>query len=192
MEQLETWIPIIISVLALLGGTGWLRWYLDRRNQQRERYRLIHRDFLSPLEGLIKSTKAIWKDLVKDLEVPNLEYDPRALRRLFESLPTDDPRRLLWQTRIDRLRNENRRVLDLVDGHRGDILTDRFRKACDSFRDHALAWEDLWLAVERKGPDPSDEQTLEIKEQLWAKPFPEDLEPALEEETAMVRARARD
>jgi hypothetical protein len=180
---METWLPIVLAILTLLGGSGWVKVYLDSRAQRR-------RDFLLPLEGFFNSTRTIQSELVDDVDFSNLERDPRALRSHFQSLPSEDPRRLLWRARIDRLRDENRRALDLIERHRGDILTDRFRDACDALRAHALAWDDLWRAVESPGPEPSVEESEEVRERLFTEPFPDDLEPALKRELAEVRARA--
>ena len=187
MESIKTWAPILVPVLALLAGTGWLQYYLNNRRTQRERYRTLLEDFLLPFEATLETTKKIFSKLRDDRELSNLEYHPGRLQAFFTSLPEEDPRKHLWRAHIEWLQAENRRAVEFVEKFYGRIVLAEFRQACDEFMAHAKEWEVVWTALVGTATVP---KSLNIEGTLYAPQFPQGLEPALRNEVREVRRRA--
>lgn len=187
MDSIKTWAPILIPLLALLAGGGWLQYYLNNRRSQRERYRTLLEDFLLPFEATLETTRNIFTKLRDDRELSNLEYHPGRLQAFFASLPEEDPRKHLWRAYIEWLQAENRRGRELVEKFYGRIVLPEFKRASDEFVAHAKEWEVVWTALVGTANVPT---SLNTEGTLIAPQFPPGLEPALRNELSEVRRRA--
>lgn len=171
---------------------------------ERKGYETLLTRFLNPFNDLLVQNKRVYDDLIPGRQA--LEYHPRVLLRFFASLPNSDKRKLYWYQRIERLRQNNRQVLALIQQYGGRIITERFRNSCAEFRYHADEWEDVWRAVEpthiRVGEEehlndgepipgtdvaPTGESGAEV---LYANRFPDGLRIALDAELEEVRRLA--
>jgi hypothetical protein len=186
-DWIHTWSPILVPLLGLLAGTGWLQYYLNHRRSRREQYRALLEDFLLPFEGTLKTTQAIFNKLRDDRQLSNLEYHPSRLQHFFASLQDDDPRKHLWKSYIEWLQTENRRAVDLVQRFYGRIVLPTFKKACDDFLVHAKEWEMMWKALTGSDRIPT---SLDTCGRLVAPLFPSALDGALRDEIAEVRRRS--
>jgi hypothetical protein len=191
IDFFKSWGTLLLGLLTLIFGGGWLKSYFELRHKERElerqRYRAILDNFIGPFEGISKDTRKIFDELTDDRELPLLEYYPQRLEHYFSSLPNDDPRKLLWKVRVQRLLLKNGQAVELIRRFRGQMVLDSFKKACDKFVYHAEQWEDLWKAVEGSRPWPNSKDTPEGP---FAERFPSELEPALQDELAEVKRRA--
>jgi malate synthase len=152
-------------------------------------------DFLHPFRDLLEQNQRIYDALLRGRGA--LEYHPRALSAFFNSLPDNDRRKLYWYQRIERLRENNRRLLAYIQQYGGRIVTEDFRDATAAFRYHADEWEDVWKEVENT-LIPRDEEEVAVGDpipgdkvvgaggSLYANRFPADLKPALDRELAEV------
>jgi len=166
---------------------------------ERSAYQELLTNFLSPFADLLTENKKIYDELLEGRGA--LEYHPKVLAGFFNSLPDKDKRKLSWYQRIERLRDNNHKILALILKDSGRIVTKDFRDACAEFHYHADEWDDVWKAVkytliplekeeETVGePIPGDKIVGE-GESLYANRFPTNLPTALEEELNEVRRRA--
>ncbi len=187
VNTLRTWAPILVPILALLAGTGWLQYFLKRRSARQERFRTLLEDFLIPFDGILKTTYSIFTKLREDRELTNLEYHPGRLQQFFESLGDDDPRKQLWRSHIEWLQEENQHAIDLIDRFYGHIVLSDFRDACHKFREYAKKWKVMWTALTTSGVVP---RSLDKSGILYTPQFPEELEDALKAELTEVKRRA--
>jgi hypothetical protein len=187
MQHLKVWLPIVISLLTLVGGSGWLKYYLETRSSRRKDWRIVLEGFLLPFQGILRHNRAVFEELTGDSDLKNLEHHPDLLQQHFASLPADDLRKIIWQKRIERLLADNRRAVELFLQNRGRIVLPTFRQACEDFQEHATRWEDLWNAVMSTRPlRPSENGPAEIT----GNRFPPNLEAALTAEITKVRRLA--
>jgi hypothetical protein len=187
LTALKNWSPVVVPILALLAGTGWLQYALNRRRERRERLRTLLEDFLLPFEGMLKTTNELFRKLRDDRELASLEYHPGRLQDYFSKLPDEDPRKRLWKVHIELLQSENRRAQDLIARFYGRIRLAVFRDACDKFVLHAKQWEAMWTALAQSKPIPAPSS---FSGQLYAPQFPSGLEDALQAEIRDVRRLA--
>ncbi len=193
METLETWVSIIIPLLSLLAGSGWLKFYLESRDKKREKWRGVLKGFLLPFESIMKHNYLIFEELTDDDRLRALEYAPDYLQKHFSELPDSDPLKITWTRRIVRLIAENKRAVDLIEENIGNMITKEFKDKCDDFKFHAEHWEDLWNAI--MGPDPIslDSPVMGYLVDPEARPrgrFPKNLDLALQNEIAEVKRLA--
>jgi hypothetical protein len=188
IAAIKTWSPILVPILTLLAGSGWLRYFLDRRTSKQERCQGALEGFLLPLSATLKTTQEVFAKLTNNKELTRLEFHPSQLQQYFASLPQDDPRKELWSFYIDWLQRENRSGLNLVNSNYGRIVLDRFREACDEYRKHVEEWELIWKALKGSGPIPASANRPGV---LYAVQFPSDLEPALQAEIEEVKRCGR-
>jgi hypothetical protein len=187
LEALKTWSPIIIPILSLLAGGGWLQYYLAVRSKRQEKYKTILEDFLLPFEGVLRQTRLGFESLRGDRELINLEYHPGRLQQFYTSLQDDDIRKHLWKAKIDSLQKDNQNGMDLINRFYGRIVTPEFKAQSDAYRFHVKEWEMVWMHVFDAGTLPD---TLNVSGGLLAPQFPVNLESALQTEIALVKKLA--
>jgi hypothetical protein len=188
LEAIKSWSPVIIPILSLLAGGGWLQYYLTLRSKQQEKYRTILEDFLIPFDGILNQTHLGFESLRGDRELVNLEYHPGRLQQFYASLADDDIRKHLWKAKIDSLQKDNQSGLDLVDRFYGRIVTDEFKKQCDAYKFHIREWHMMWTHIfDANGKLPS---SLNVSGELLAPRFPDGLKKALETEIHTVKKLA--
>jgi len=187
IDFIKTWAPILVPLLGLLAGTGWLQYYLNYRRAEREKYRTLLEDFLLPFEAALKLTQGVFEKLRDDRELSNLEYHPGRLQQFFATLSDDDPRKHRWKAYIEWLQAENRHSEELIERFYGRIVLGEFKEACDRFVAHAKEWEVMWKALTSGGAIPS---SLDESGKLNAPQFPIGLEQALQKELTEVKRRA--
>lgn len=184
MDILE---KVIIPLLTVVGGSGWVMVLLSHRRERKKGLQNYIEEFLEPFDGILKTTSRIFNELRDDRELMALEYHPGRLQEYFAGLTEDDPRKLLWRSRIERLQAENRRAVRLIERFRGQIIREEFKRACEEFKYHVDKWEDLWKAVMGVGAIPISEAQSGV---LYAPQFPAELEPALADEFNEARKRS--
>jgi hypothetical protein len=188
LEAIKTWSPIIIPILSLIAGGGWLQYYLALRSKRQEKYKTILEDFLFPFEGILNQTLLAFESLKDDRELVHLEYHPGRLQQFYTSLADDDVRKHLWKAKIDSLQKDNQNGIDLVDRFYGRILTDEFKSQCDAYKFHVREWQMMWTHIfDASGQLPA---SLNISGALLAPKFPVGLKQALEAELATVKKLA--
>jgi hypothetical protein len=187
MADVKVWLPIAISLLTLVAGSGWLKYYLELRSSRRKDWRLVLEGFLLQFDGILRDNRAVFEELTSDNELGNLEHHPKLLQEHFARLPAHDLRKITWQRRIERLLEDNRRAVKLFEDNRGKIVLPSFRDACEAFKKHTTEWEDLWNAVMGPAPVPA---SLDDPRAITGKRFPINLENALSAEIAEVRRLA--
>jgi hypothetical protein len=187
LEAMKTWSPIIIPILSLLAGGGWLQYYLTVRSKRQEKYKTILEDFLLPFDGLLHQTSLAFDGLRDDRELTHLEYHPGRLQQFYASLPDDDVRKHLWKAKITALQKDNQSGMSLVDRFYGRILTPEFKSQCDAYRFHVKEWELMWTHFFDAHALPA---ALNIPGALMAPKFPPGLKPALDAEIAAVKGLA--
>ena len=106
LEVIKTWSPILVPILGLIAGGGWLQYYLTVRSKRQEKYKTILEDFLIPFDGLLHQTSLAFESLRDDRELVHLEYHPGRLQQFYASLPDDDVRKHLWKAKIAALQKE--------------------------------------------------------------------------------------
>lgn len=186
-RAIRDWAPILVPILALLAGGGWLQYLLNRRRAIRERFRTNLEDFLLPFDSILTTTEEIFKGLQSERELESLEHHPGRLQEYFGALPDDDPRKQWWRTLIHLVQQENGRAVDLVERFIGRIVLDEFRTACDEYLLHAKLWKSTWEALAGSGAIPA---ALNTSGALYARQFPSGLRSALEAEISEVRRQA--
>lgn len=181
-------IQIVVAVIAALAlVSGGLKYYLDRQRAGRERYDELLKDFLEPLKGTLRETDDIHKQLTGVVELQQIEFDPRELKRLYGSLPNSQPLKISWKNRIQRLQDLNGKAVELIDRFYGHIMLDEFQSACDDYKRHVHEWEDVWNAVMGSEDIP---ETPDAQGALMAPMFPDHFDQALEAELSEVSRRA--
>lgn len=188
LETIKTWSPILIPILSLIAGGGWLQYYLTLRSKQQEKYKTILEDFLFPFEGILNQTSLAFESLKDDRELVNLEYHPGRLQQFYTSLPDDDIRKHLWKAKIDSLQKDNQNGIDLVDRFYGRIVTPEFKRQCDAYKFHVREWQMMWMHIfDTKGQLPP---ALNVSGALLAPKFPEGLKAALNAEIGIIKKLA--
>jgi hypothetical protein len=177
--QPKDWITLVIALLSLVAGSGWGKYWLERRHDRRLAERAVLSEFLRPLESILKQSKRVHDALAQDELFDRLEYAADNLQQHFASLPDGDSVKLSWSALIDGLMEGNRHAVKLIQDNAGSILSDDFRSACDDFVDHAARWEALWRATLGKSEVPS---SMWGAGQLLAPPFPESMDALLAKE----------
>ena len=188
-DLINQWSTILVPILGLLAGTGWLQYYLNQRRSERDKRTGLVEDFLLPLQGILKTTKVVFDDLRGDSTLQRYEGNPRDLQRFFDALPNEDPRKHLWKSQIDLLQTENRRAIELVERFYGRIVTKNFRDECDRFLLHAKQWEVVWRTL---AGTQTASTSLDSQNMLYSPQFPEGLEKALEDELNEVSGGSRE
>jgi hypothetical protein len=183
-EWLRAWAPILVPVLVLVGGIGWVQYFRNRRRSQQERSRTVLEEFLRPLERVLRTTTSVSERLRDDDALRRLEYHPGKLQSLFNSLPDNDPHKTLWRAYIDWLEAENRRAVELIERFYGRIESKEFRAKCDELIPSVKEWETMWKAATGAGPIPV---ALNTSGGLAAAPLPEGVDKALQLEIATVK-----
>jgi hypothetical protein len=187
-EAIKTWSPIIVPILGLIAGGGWLQYYLALRSKRQEKYRVILEDFLIPFDGLLHQTNLAFESLREDRELVNLEYHPGRLQQFYTSLPDDDIRKHLWKAKIDLLQKDNQSGLDLVGRFYGRIVTPAFKEQCDDYKFHVREWQMMWTHIfDSNGQLPA---SLNVSGALLAPRFPAGLKNALDLEIKAVQKLA--
>lgn len=173
------WIPIGVAILTVLGGTGWLQFFIARSDKQRAAEdaknalaqseaassRAAHErwitDHLRPMTIALNDTKVAHDDMYRN----DLVEGWGILESYVKKVQKDGYKKhALMRKRIEFVVRANEKVITLLDGYLPHALTDGFRVQAAEFRDHALRYSDRWAAV----PD-----VIGTKEQLpVAKPFP--------------------
>jgi hypothetical protein len=183
------WISIGIAVFALVGGSGWGKYLLERHNAQVESSQTVLNGFLLPLQSILNTNKRFHSALTQDQEFRNLEYAPDYLQRHFSSLPDTDSRKLAWQALIESVLEDNRRAATLIQENAGHILRDDFRGDCDDFVYHAKTWEAIWRSALGTAPVPA---SMLGAGRLIAPAFPETMDSLLSLEIQDWRRLAGD
>ena len=186
MEFIKTWAPILVPLLGLVAGTGWLKYWLTSRQARREKYQSLLANFLRPLQGVLVQSRALFEKLRDDRELSSLEYHPAHLHRHFAGLAADDPRRRLWDAHIELLQTHNKTARELIQRHYGRIVLPEFRAVCDRFIQHATEWDAMWQALKTDGVVPT---SLSTSGALLAPQFPADMEELLKREIEAVERR---
>jgi hypothetical protein len=187
MDFIKEWSPILVPLLGLLAGTGWLQYYLKSRSERRGKHQAFLEGFLLPFEGILKTTHSVFTKLKDDRDLTNLEYHPGRLQQYFSSMDDGDPRKLLWKSRIEWLQKENQTALNLIDRFYGQITSREFKNACDEFKLHVKEWELVWSALYSSSMVPD---SLNMSGALLAPEFPDGLERALQAEISIVKKLA--
>jgi hypothetical protein len=188
LEAIKTWSPIIIPILSLIAGGGWLQYYLTLRSKQQDKYKTILEDFLFPFEGVLNQTLLAFESLKDDRELVHLEYHPGRLQQFYTSLADDDVRKHLWKARIDSLQKDNQNGLDLVDRFYGRIVTSEFKGQCDAYKFHVREWQMMWTHIFDAGAQLPG--SLNVSGSLLAPKFPDGLKKTLEVEIKAVKKLA--
>jgi hypothetical protein len=178
-------IPVAISILTLIGGSGWIKNYLDHRRGERAASIAVLEGFLRPLESILIQNKRVHEALTRNQEFKNLEYAADYLQQHFASLPPDDSGTLAWKTLIEYLMEDNNRAVVLIQNNAGRILREDFRKACEDFVNHAKVWRAVWQATLGSEPVPISDRG---PGKLIAPAFPEGMDALLELE---IQARMK-
>lgn len=186
-EWLRAWAPILVPILVLLGGAGWIQYFRSRRRAQQDRSRTALEEFLRPLERVLKTTASVSDKLCGDDALKRLEYHPGKLQSYFASLPEADPRKSLFRAYVEWLQAENRRAVELVERFYSRIETQEFREKCDELIPSVKEWEIMWKAATGEGPIPV---VLNNGGGLAARPYPEGVDKALQAEIAAVKRHA--
>jgi hypothetical protein len=143
---------------------------------------------LRQFESILGKSRKGFDTLIKDPTLQNLEGRPSALKKYFASLPTEDPRRRIWDQQIELLREYNQSGTTLVNtfqSSRDDrAILPEFTTACTRYLEHVDQWEIVWKAVE-SSEEASDEPLAS-----FASRFPSELEPALDKQIKEVAKRA--
>jgi len=187
MDFIKEWSSILVPLLGLLAGTGWLQYYLKSRNEKRNKHQAFLEGFLFPFESILKLTNSNFEKLRDDRDLAHLEYDPERLQQYFSALDDSDPRKLLWKARIEWLQKENENAVNLIDRFYGQITLREFKDACDEFKLHAKEWALMWNALSGSGTIP---EFLKMSGALLAPRFPDELERALKAEIVAVKKLA--
>jgi hypothetical protein len=188
LEAIKTWSPIIVPVLSLIAGGGWLQYYLTLRSKRQEKYKTILEDFLIPFDGLLNQTNLAFESLRGDRELVNLEYHPGRLQQFYTSLPDDDIRKHFWQAKINSLQKDNQQGMELVDRFYGRIVTAEFKDQCDAYKFHVREWQMMWTHIfDSSGKLPT---SLNVSGALLAPKFPTGLKNALDLEMKTVQKLA--
>ncbi len=152
----------------------------------------IKESFLVPFQNLLEYNRDIYHGLLGERGA--LEYHPMALASFFSALPDNDKRKMSWYGRIKLLRQNNRKLLGLIQQFGGRIVTEKFRENCAIFRYHVDEWENVWTHIEHSlklqgnkleliGPEIPGDEVRGHKETIYAERFPADLWTTLEQET---------
>jgi len=56
---METWMQLVISILALLGGSGWVKYYIELKNKKKNENELLVTEYLAQIETRLKSNRDI-------------------------------------------------------------------------------------------------------------------------------------
>jgi hypothetical protein len=110
MQHLKVWLPIGISLLTLVAGSGWGKYFLEVRRSQRKDWRIVLDGFLLQFQGILRHNRDVFEELTRDSDLDNLEHHPDRLQQHFACLPANDVRKIYWQERIKRLLADNRRA----------------------------------------------------------------------------------
>jgi len=147
----KDWITLAFTVLTFLAGSGWLKYFLERRDARRKEQRAVVEGFLRPLEAILEANGRIQAVLTADPQLQNLEFDPEHLQRYFSSLQGTDIRRITWRGLIDSVVKDNERAKLLIQSNAGRVSAE-FREAAADFVQHAEAWAALWRSATGNQP----------------------------------------
>lgn len=178
---------IIIAIVGLLGGTGWLQYFLERAELRRVEARQsvalsqmeadhVLQGFLYPLQHVLRRAHRLHTALTKDQELEKLEYAVDYLQEKFDSLPESDWRRVSWKALIETILADNAKAVELISINDGLILRDDFQTVTEEFVDHAQIWAASWEAVVGGVPVPAE---LWGRDRLLAPAFPAQMDSLL-------------
>ncbi|MFN2513894.1 MAG: hypothetical protein ABR568_21060 [Pyrinomonadaceae bacterium] len=187
VKVLMEWLPIVIPLVALLGGaTGW---WLQRRKLNQERYRELLERFLLPVDVILKQNKAAFDKLQtgNEQEVHPLEYYPERLKMFFDSLPDSDQRKVFWRSEIDEIQARNQKATGLIEGYiSSTLLNPAFVQASITLLDHINGWRSKWNYALSGIPIPAA-----LENELLADVFPQAFETELASQIQQIRAVAQ-
>jgi len=188
LEFVEKWAKIVIPILSLIAGTGWIKYLLERRDRKRDRDverkdKNQDRDRQSALEVLgvlnrihnrFVQTQRISQEIMKELEVSYLEYSPGELRSRIENsrtLYTVEE----FQKCFERMHNLNLEARDLYMDFPG-TLNKGLRKELDNFVNHSDKWHGFWKDLR------GEKAKVDERGYILADPFPREVVSVLERE----------
>jgi hypothetical protein len=180
-------IAIVIALLSLVAGSGWGKYWLERRHESRVAEQEVLTEFLEPLEFTLNQNKQVHAALTRDPLLRRLEGAPDYLQQHFASLPDTSSVKLMWSAMIEGLMDRNRHAVTLIRDNVGHMLRDDFRRACNDFVYHAERWEEMWRAVLA---DTAVPQSLVGRDRLLTPAFPESMDVLLAREIEERRHRA--
>ncbi len=181
LKKIETWFVILIPLLSLLAGSGWLQFYIKHKQSEKLENRQYLEGFLLPFQATLIYNERVFKELTEDQTLKNLEYAPDYLQEYFSKL--DDPRKIMWLQRINLLHHENSKAISLYEKNVGKITNPKLNKACLDFKYHAEKWKSVWDAIFSN----QDIREIFSTNDLIAPKFPKDLDSLLEEEIKKVK-----
>ena len=181
--ELKDWLSIGIALVGLIGGSGWVKYYLEQRERRKSQTALVLKAFLYKLRSILNQNKRMQEALKRDSQFDSLEYAPDYLQeKFFGALPETDSRKVAWKTIIESLIEQNEEAVRLLHEYAGEIARPEFRAACDEFIDHATEWSAVWKATIGDRAVPME---MHVAGKLMAPAFPESMETELEREIAL-------
>jgi len=167
-------IKVLVAVLALIVGSGWIEKTWDRRDELEQHHRELLVRYLCPIESSLKLTKNIKDELYNPTYRMNGWGILESYVRRVQIYGNDSLSVILMKQRIGTLVEKNKEMMDLIEGYEGHTVTQEFKTESAKFLDHALRWEDRWQVV------PA---VIEAKQQLpFALPFPRQFPDAVNKE----------
>ncbi|WP_207063997.1 hypothetical protein [Motiliproteus sp. SC1-56] len=168
------WIPIVISILSLVAGGGWIKYYLEAESSAQEKNQQLVVDYLAPIEALLSDNLAIKNRIYEKYREGGWGILESYVVRMQRGTSPEENR--LMTADIVVLVENNKRIMTLLTKYAGYTLTDDFKTESTKFRAHAQEWVNRWSAVQ---------SYIDNDAQLaWAAPFPEGFPGALEAELA--------
>lgn len=142
----SSWWTVLITVITVLGGTGWWQFYLERQDSLKRENQRVVVEYLQPIQRYIEDNEAIYEELTgSEYSEPNVggvleTYLFRIRRDGVSSHP-------VMRERINTLVKNNNHIVALLQSYQGHTFTEQFSRESDKFREHAQRYNDRWNAM---------------------------------------------
>jgi len=158
------WIPIIISILGLVAGSGWVKYYFEVDEREKAKNEQLVADYLAPINILLSDNLAIKNRIYEKYREGKWGILESYVIRMKRGASAEENR--LMTADIAVLVENNKQIMGLLKKYSGYIVTDQFGEETIKFRVHAQEWINRWSVVQ---------SYIDNDTQLeWAEPFPKE------------------
>jgi hypothetical protein len=169
--RFATWIPIVVAVLGLVAGSGWLQVYWQGQAQKDQEHERLVAEYLAPIKTLLADNEKIIERIREDHDAHGGVLESYVIR-VNDKPPY--PRLSIMAQDIATLASNNSEIMALLKSYSGYAKTPAFETSSARFRSHAVEWNNRWAAIP---------EVVTAGIQLpHAEPFPSEFPEALQAE----------
>ncbi len=178
--RLILWLPLVLTAIGLLFGTGIVTRCQQGNESQLEKARDLRDTYLLPIQNLLRTNKGLYeyleeRDLIAGWGTQETYY--------LKVQDTGTDANHVLKGRIDEIVTNNQTILELLKGYQPQILTAEFKDGSSEFIRHATLYNSRWPGVQIAAETGAD---IPIAEPPFPESFPISLEQEISELTTKL------